>query len=117
MMYFIYQLSRNNRQKCSKTSSTSKESALENIRDFELCSLSEIKIKEIPLSMFSFPTDQLWKLYDKPFILKMINRRAVKILGYASHGTRIEYVDTGQECTVHASVIKEYNPKTKKFKN
>ena len=81
--------------------------------DIEACPESAVKIKKIPLSMMSFPSDVLWKLYDKPFKLKMVNRKAVVIIEYLGHSAKIRYIKTGKECTVSRTMIREHTPKTK----
>jgi hypothetical protein len=114
MKYFVYELSHDKGITFGKTNGSEIEPVIKNIEDYELCPRSAIRIKEVPLSMFTFPSDQLWKLYDKPFKIKMVNRRAVKILGYVGHSARVKYIDTGEECTVSRTVIREFTPKRKK---
>jgi hypothetical protein len=113
MKYFVYQLSHDNGITFGKTNGSELKSVKKSIEEYELCPPSAIKIKEVPFCMVSFPSDQLWKLYDKPFKIKMVNRRAVKIVGYVGHSARIKYIDTGQECSVSRTVIKEFKPKSK----
>lgn len=93
MMYFSYKLSDDKGTSFGKTSGSNVESVLKNIMDYELCPKSAIRIKEVPATMMSFPSDQLWKLYERPFKVKMVNRRAVKILEYIdAYSVRVKYI-------------------------
>ena len=117
MKYFVYKISKKDRKPTyGKTFGDSIAIAIENIMHYEKIDKSILKVKEVSKSLFSFEPKKLYELYNKDFVVKMVNRRAVKILGYVGHSARIKYVDTGQECTVSRTVIREYTPKTKQFK-
>tara|TARA_B110000977_G_C10636210_1_gene322174 strand:+ start:89 stop:448 length:360 start_codon:yes stop_codon:yes gene_type:complete len=112
--YFIVKVDKDNVVKFYKTFSIlEKKDLFERVKKSQNCEKSQIKIKEIPFSMYHFPSDVLWKMYDKPFKLKMVNRKAVKILEYYGSSAKIQYVKSGIECTVSRTVIKEYVIKKK----
>lgn len=113
MEYFVCKLEHDGGTAFLKTSASCKEEALVSVMDMEACPQSAVKIKKIPYSMMSFPSDVLWKMYDKPFKLKMVNRKSVIIIEYLGHSARVKYVKTGKECTVSRTMIREHTPKTK----
>jgi hypothetical protein len=107
--YFIVKVDKDGVDKYFKTFSIlEKKDLFERIEKSQNCEKSQIKIKEIPFSMYHFPSDVLWKMYDKPFKLKMVNKKAVKVIQYYDSSAKIKYVKSGIECTVSRSVIKEY---------
>ena len=111
MKYFVCRLEHDAGVSFLKTNSSSIKNLKETLMEVEKCPKSAIKAREVPISMMSFPSGQLWKLYDKPFVLKMVNRKAVKVLEYLGHSARIKYIKSGKECTVSRTIIKEYQLK------
>jgi hypothetical protein len=111
--YFICKLDHDSGITYLKTSGSTKKSVVEILMEHEGCPKSAVKVKEVDFTMFSFPAGILWKLNDKPFVLKMVNRKAVKVIEYLGQSAKIKYVKTGKECTVSRTMIREYIPKTK----
>ena len=111
MKFYIYKIKARNQRNFKFRWSNERGAAMSKIATHENCEIKDIDLYETSQETFDRITDLKSYNYfiqakEKNFSLKLVNRKAVKVIEYRGSDALVEYVKNGKQCLVNRNFIK-----------